>query len=132
MIVEYIRYSIDDDRAEAFEDAYRRASEAPETSEHCERYEVSRCSEDPAQHVVRIEWDSEEGHLSGFRQSPEFRSFFEAVGPFVHDIQEMRHYQVTLSSEARARSCDTHKPLRGLLAVPLVGEDGVNYGFESV
>jgi quinol monooxygenase YgiN len=98
MVVEYIRYSIDGGRAEAFEDAYRRASEALETSEHCERYEVSRCSEDPTQHVVRIEWDSEEGHLSGFRRSPEFRGFFEAVGPFVHDIEEMRHYQVTLSS----------------------------------
>ena len=98
MVVEYIRYTIDDERAEAFELAYRRASEALENSEHCERYEVSRCTEDPTQHVVRIQWDSEEGHLSGFRQSPEFRSFFEAVGPFVHDIEEMRHYQVTLSS----------------------------------
>jgi heme-degrading monooxygenase HmoA len=67
MVVEYIRYSIDDGRAEAFEQAYRRAAEALQASEHCERYEVSRCSEDPTQHVVRIEWDSEEGHLSGFR-----------------------------------------------------------------
>ena len=98
MVVEYIRYSIDNGRAEAFADAYRSASEALEASEHCERYEVSRCSEDPTQHVVRIEWDSEEGHLSGFRRSAEFRGFFEAVGPFVHDIEEMRHYQVTLSS----------------------------------
>jgi quinol monooxygenase YgiN len=98
MIVEYIRYSIDDGRAEAFEEAYRRGGEALQASEHCERYEVSRCSEDPTQHVVRIEWDSEQGHLAGFRQSPEFRDFFEAVGPFVHDILEMRHYQVSLSS----------------------------------
>jgi quinol monooxygenase YgiN len=98
MVVEYIRYSIDSGRAEAFEDAYRRASEALETSEHCERYEVSRCSEDPTQHIVRIEWNSEDGHLSGFRRSSEFRSFLEAVGPFVDDIEEMRHYQVTLSS----------------------------------
>ena len=98
MVVEYIRYSIDNGRAEGFEDAYRRGAEALRASEHCERYEVSRCSEDPTQHVVRIEWDSEEGHLSGFRQSPEFRHFFEAVGPFVNDIEEMRHYQVTLSS----------------------------------
>jgi quinol monooxygenase YgiN len=98
MVVEYIRYTIDDDRTEAFEDAYRRAGDSLEASKHCERYEVSRCSEDPTQHVVRIEWDSEEGHLSGFRQSSEFRTFFEAVGPFVHDIEEMRHYQVTLSS----------------------------------
>jgi heme-degrading monooxygenase HmoA len=98
MIVEYIRYTVDEERADEFEEAYRRASEALETSEHCERYEVSRCTEDPTQRVVRIEWDSEEGHLAGFRRSPEFRSFFEAVGPFVNDIEEMRHYNVTLSS----------------------------------
>src|SRR4029450_6151681 len=98
MVVEYIRYNIDDARAEAFEDAYRRAAEALEASAPRDRYAVSRCSEDPTQHVVRIEWDSEEGHLSGFRQSPEFRSFFEAVAPFVHDIEEMRHYRVTLTS----------------------------------
>src|SRR5438874_10491766 len=72
MVVEYIRYSIDDTRAEAFEQAYRRAAEALKASEHCERYEVSRCSEDPSQRIVRIDWDSEQGHLSGFRQSPEF------------------------------------------------------------
>jgi quinol monooxygenase YgiN len=100
MVVEYIRYSIDDARAQEFEDAYRRAADALDSSENCLRYEVSRCSEDSTQHVVRIEWDSEQGHLSGFRQSPEFRSFFDAVGPFVHDIEEMRHYQVTLSSDA--------------------------------
>jgi quinol monooxygenase YgiN len=102
MIVEYIRYGIDDGRADAFQQAYRRAAEALEASDHCERYEVSRCSEDPSQHVVRIEWDSEEGHLSGFRQSAEFRTFFEAVGPFVHDIQEMRHYRVLLANNKGA------------------------------
>jgi len=98
MIVEYIRYNIDDGRAEAFEQAYQSAAEALDSSRHCQRYEISRCSEDPTQHVVRIEWDSEQGHLSGFRQSPEFHSFFEAVGPFVNDIEEMRHYQVTFAS----------------------------------
>ena len=39
---------------------------ARDASEHYEGYELSRCSDDPTQHVVRIEWDSEEGHLSGF------------------------------------------------------------------
>jgi heme-degrading monooxygenase HmoA len=99
MVVEYIRYTVDEERASEFEEAYRRASEALQASEHCERHEVSRCTEDPTQRVVRIEWDSEVGHMSGFRKSPEFRRFFEAVGPFVNDIDEMRHYAVTLSSE---------------------------------
>ena len=88
MVVEYIRYTIDADRSKAFEQAYRHAAESLDASEHCERYEIARCAEDPTQHVVRIEWDSEEGHVSGFRQSPEFRSFFEAVGPFVNDIPD--------------------------------------------
>jgi quinol monooxygenase YgiN len=99
MIVEYIRYNIDDGRADAFEQGYQRAAKALDASEHCERYEVSRCSEDPSQRVVRIEWDSEQGHLSGFRKGPEFCSFFEAIQPFVKDIEEMRHYQVTLASD---------------------------------
>lgn len=101
MIVEYIRYSIEDGRADEFDQAYQRAAESLNASEHCERYEVSRCSEDHGQRVVRIEWDSEDGHLSGFRQSPEFRTFFEAVRPFVNNIEEMRHYQVTLASNHR-------------------------------
>lgn len=99
MVVEYIRYSVEEDRADAFEQAYRRASDSLDKSDHCQRYEVSRCREDPVQHVVRIEWDSEEGHLSGFRRSAEFRSFLDAVGPFVQDIEEMRHYEVRLSSD---------------------------------
>jgi quinol monooxygenase YgiN len=102
VVVEYIRYTIDAGRAEAFDEAYRRGAEALQASEHCQRYEVTRCAEDPTQHIVRIEWDSEEGHLSGFRQSPEFRNFFQAVGPFVNDIEEMRHYHVTLSGKDRS------------------------------
>jgi hypothetical protein len=54
-------------------------------------------TEDTTQHVVRIEWDLEDGHLSGFARALKFRRF-EAVGPFVHDIQSMRHYVITPSS----------------------------------
>ena len=36
-----------------------------------------------------------EGHLHGFRGSPEFRSFLGAVQPFFNDIEEMRHYEST-------------------------------------
>jgi quinol monooxygenase YgiN len=94
MIVEYIRYQIPEDEAHSFEDAYRSAGTSLEASPHCERYEIARCTEDPAAYTVRIEWDSAEGHLQGFRGSPEFRSFFAAVQPYVDRIEEMRHYDV--------------------------------------
>ena len=63
MIVEYIRYTIDTPRQPAFEAAYARARGALEASEHCLRFELARASEDPSSYVVRIEWDSLEGHL---------------------------------------------------------------------
>jgi hypothetical protein len=51
--------------------------------------------EAPSSFVLRIEWDSAEGHLQGFRRSPEFAPFLAAVRPFIGDIREMRHYAVT-------------------------------------
>jgi quinol monooxygenase YgiN len=94
MIVEYTRYKIDEARREAFETAYKTAGGALEASSHCLAYELSHCTEDPDHYILRIEWDSEEGHLKGFRTSPEFKSFFASVQPYVKDIKEMRHYQV--------------------------------------
>lgn len=95
MIVEYIRYTIPEDRRGTFEGGYGDAQAALTASPHCLAYELARCAEDPSQYVLRIEWDSAEGHMEGFRRSPEFRTFFAAVRPFVNDIQEMRHYERT-------------------------------------
>jgi hypothetical protein len=50
--------------------------------------------EEPEHFVVRIQWDSVEGHEQGFRSSPHFAEFFAAVRPFFSEIEEMKHYQV--------------------------------------
>ena len=95
MIVEYIRYRIAEDRRRAFEDGYAQAQSALRASPHCLGWELARCVEDPSRYILRIEWDSAEGHLHGFRASPQFRPFFNAVRPFFDDIEEMRHYEAT-------------------------------------
>jgi heme-degrading monooxygenase HmoA len=95
MIVEYTRYKITEDQSSALEAAYEQAQSALQVSPHCLSYELSRCTEDPTMYILRIEWDSIEGHLNGFRKSQEFKALFEAVGPFFNNIQEMRHYAVT-------------------------------------
>jgi quinol monooxygenase YgiN len=96
MINEYIRYRIaDPDRAAAFVKAYEEAGESLRASPHCLGYELSRCTEAPEDFILLIRWDSAEGHLEGFRKSAEFRTFFQAIRPFVGDIQEMRHYERT-------------------------------------
>ena len=75
-----------------------RAGALLDASPHCERWQVGRCIDEPEKQIVRIEWDSVEGHLQGFRKSPDFGAFFEAVRPFFDDIEEMTHYDVVLTS----------------------------------
>jgi quinol monooxygenase YgiN len=93
MVIEYIRYEITD--AEPFLSGYEAARAALDISPHCLSYELSRCCEAPSSFILRIEWDSTEGHLQGFRKSAEFSAFLVAVRPFIESIQEMRHYEVT-------------------------------------
>lgn len=95
MVIEYIRYSVPEERRADFERAYGEAASVLDASEHCLRYEVSHGLEEPEHYVVRIEWDSIEGHEQGFRGSPGFRDFFASVRPFFGNIEEMRHYEAT-------------------------------------
>jgi hemoglobin len=92
MIVEYIRYEIRD--VDAFLAAYTEGRHALDASPHCLAYELSRCVEDASCFILRIEWESLDGHLKGFRGGPHFGGFLAAVRPFVPDIREMRHYEV--------------------------------------
>jgi heme-degrading monooxygenase HmoA len=101
MVGEYIRYEIAEGQSVALEAAYRQAQDALDASKHCLSYELSRGVEEPTNYILRIEWDSLEGHEQGFRSSPEFGSFLQSVRPFFDDIREMKHYQATDVSSDR-------------------------------
>lgn len=95
MTIEYIRYRIDEDSSDDFEAAYAAAAEPLAASNHCQSYELTRCSEESTRYILRIEWDSREGHMTGFRGSDEFRAFFGHIQPYVNSIEEMEHYEPT-------------------------------------
>jgi quinol monooxygenase YgiN len=95
MIVEYIRYRIDPSQAKDFLGAYETASKSLKDSPHCLGYELTQCTEARESYTLRIQWDSEEGHIQGFRKSEQFKPFFAAVQPFIKSIEEMRHYELT-------------------------------------
>jgi quinol monooxygenase YgiN len=92
MVVEYIRYTVPPEQGDAFEAAYAEATQTLEADPHCHGYEVARCVEDPASYIVRLLWDSVEGHMEGFRKGPNFPPFLAAIRPFIPQIDEMRHY----------------------------------------
>ena len=95
MIVEYIRYRIDDDRWDAFTADYARAARVLERAPQCVDYELTRSVDEPACSVLRIRWTSAADHLQGFRGGELFPGFLAAIRPYVGDIEEMRHYELT-------------------------------------
>lgn len=95
MVVEYIRYRVPTDRDYEFEAAWSEAQRVLRDAPQCLSYEVARGVEEPENYVVRIEWSSVQQHEQGFRLSPAFGPFFEAVKPFFEEIEEMRHYALT-------------------------------------
>lgn len=94
MVVEIIRYHIPPESSEHFVQAYKEAGAYLKSSEHCLSYEVIRGVEEPNHFIVRIEWDSVEGHMQGFRMSPDFQHFFALVKPYFSAILEMKHYRM--------------------------------------
>ena len=87
MIVEYIRYKLNklaEDSHESllsnFEAAYRAASSSLDASPHCLGYELSRCVEEQDRYILRIEWDSVEGPLTGFRRPQNLHRFLLRLG----------------------------------------------------
>ena len=70
MVVEYIRYTIAADEREAFEAAYARAAAPLSASPHCLSFELSHGVEEPEHYILRIEWDSLEGHERGSGRAP--------------------------------------------------------------
>ena len=95
MIVEYVRYRVAEDRLPGFEAAYAEAATALADAPQCVDYELSRSVDEPSCYVLRITWTSADDHLQGFRGGPHFAPFLAAIGPYVDDIEEMRHYERT-------------------------------------
>lgn len=92
MIVEYLRYTVDAARQEAFIADYEAAKAPLLSSPYAVSFDLCQCVEDPSKFILRIEWTSAEDHLKGFRGSEAFRRFFAKIRPYVGDIEEMRHY----------------------------------------
>lgn len=93
MIIEYLRYTVPEDRQASFVTDYAAAAAELMRSPHAVAFDMCQCVEDRSQFILRIEWTSAEDHLQGFRKSPEFLKFFGHIRPYVSSTTEMRHYR---------------------------------------
>jgi len=95
MIIEYIRYALAASTPKQLIEGYEEACKHLRAAPECHGYELTQCSEDASSFVLRILWESRDAHMHGFRKGSNFAPFFAAIGPFVTEIAEMRHYALT-------------------------------------
>ena len=93
--VEIIRYNVASDQRSSFEEGYAKAGAILQKSPYCLGYEIIHGVDEPEHYIVRIHWTSKQDHMNGFRNSPEFGTFFNLVKPFYNNIEEMKHYEAT-------------------------------------
>lgn len=98
MTIEYIRYKLQPEQFAAFEEAYIKAKEVLQQSANFVGYEITKGVEEPNNYIVRIHWDSVDGHLNGFRKGPDFPPFYQLVKAYFANIEEMKHYEVVHST----------------------------------
>lgn len=91
MITEIALLTIDPDRAEAFEAAVAGAAHLFRRAPGCHSMALEREIEDPARYRLRVEWESVEAHMEGFRTSPDFQAWRAAAGPFFVSPPDMVH-----------------------------------------
>lgn len=95
MILEYVRYQLTERSTQQLLDAYAKAAKQLDAAPECLGYEMAVCADDPDALILRINWNSAEGHMTGFRKGPHFPPFLAEIRPFIGEIAEMRHYELT-------------------------------------
>jgi AraC-like DNA-binding protein len=92
VVVEYTRFRIAGNRAQAFLDALRKAIRHIQF--RCLGCELTCCSDDREWYTLRIEWESAE-QLRRFHEDLAGQAFRRALRDFESDIQEQRHWELT-------------------------------------
>jgi heme-degrading monooxygenase HmoA len=102
MVIEIATITVSEGQEAAFEQAFGVAQRYIAASLHALRYQLTRCIEIPNRYVLRIEWDSLEGHTEGFRASAAYQEYRALLYPLYAQPPEVVHYrQVPLPEPAK-------------------------------
>ncbi|MCW2370859.1 quinol monooxygenase YgiN [Sphingobium sp. B1D7B] len=93
MITEIAHLTIDPAKAEAFELAVAQAAAILRAAKGSHSMTLERVIEDPARYRLRVEWDSVEDHMVGFRESDGFHQWRALAGPYFVEPPFVEHSQ---------------------------------------
>jgi heme-degrading monooxygenase HmoA len=92
LIIEIATIVVQEGRESEFEAAFAKARRYIAESPHSLNHQLTRCIEHPSRYILRIEWDSLEGHTVGFRGSATFQDYRALLYPLYASAPEVVHY----------------------------------------
>ena len=91
MIIEVAQLTIDPVNAAAFEAAVAQAAPLFKAAEGCHGMLLERVIEAPGRYTLRVQWESVDHHMIGFRQSENFLTWRSLAGPFFTTAPDVTH-----------------------------------------
>lgn len=92
MVLEVAILDVRSGESEAFEAAFREAQAILAASPGYGRHELRRCLEAADRYLLLVWWDSLESHTEGFRRSPGYARWKQALHRFYDPFPVVEHY----------------------------------------
>ena len=92
MILEHTLIRVKEGHQEAFEQAIRGAVTIVKGAPGFGSLYLERGIEHPHEYLLLITWDSVEAHVDGFRQSPAFGRWRQAIQEHFAEMPDMSHF----------------------------------------
>jgi len=93
MITEIAHLTIDPANAEVFEQAVAQAATVLRAAKGAHSMALEKVIENPAHYRLRVEWETVDDHMIGFRQSEGFAQWRALAGPFFVKPPFVEHTQ---------------------------------------
>jgi len=91
MITEIAYITIDPTNSARFEAAVEEASAVLRQAKGCHGMSLERVIEDPSGYHLRVQWETVDDHMKGFRESAGFARWRELAGPFFVKTPVVEH-----------------------------------------
>jgi heme-degrading monooxygenase HmoA len=102
MILEAVMLTVKPGTELEFELAFRQASELIASMEGYLSHELHRCLETPGKYLLLVRWTTLEAHTIGFRQSPEYQRWKQALHHFYAPFPVVEHFEEVISEKSSA------------------------------
>ncbi|WP_404290216.1 antibiotic biosynthesis monooxygenase family protein [Glutamicibacter arilaitensis] len=98
MIVEHAILPVRQGQEAEFEAAFAEARKLIECQPGFANLQLARSIESPAQYLLLVRWESVAAHTEGFRRSPEYQRWKQALHHFYEPFPVVEHFTTVFAS----------------------------------